>query len=124
MRRIFVNATALAATLLLPAASANAHPHVWITMRSDVVFNDKGEVAGIAVEWTFDDGYTQMALDGLVHEPLDPQPGVGGGHRPVVAHVVQRRRRQPPALHERVRRRLAVERVPAAARLEVALATG
>ena len=65
MRRIFVNAAALAATLLLPASSANAHPHVWITMRSDVVFNDKAQVAGIAIEWTFDDGYTQMALDGL-----------------------------------------------------------
>ena len=47
------------------AAPAFAHPHVWIAMRSDVVFNDKGEVSGIAVEWTFDDGYAQVALDGL-----------------------------------------------------------
>ena len=47
------------------AAPAFAHPHVWIAMRSDVVFNAKGEVSGIAVEWTFDDGYAQVALDGL-----------------------------------------------------------
>lgn len=65
MRRILVSATVLAATLLSPALPADAHPHIWIAMRSDVVFNDKGEISGIAVEWTFDDGYTQMALDGL-----------------------------------------------------------
>jgi ABC-type uncharacterized transport system substrate-binding protein len=65
MRRIFVSASALAATFLLPVHPADAHPHVWITMRSDVVFNDKAEISGIAVEWTFDDAYTQMALDGL-----------------------------------------------------------
>jgi ABC-type uncharacterized transport system substrate-binding protein len=65
MRRIFLNAAALAATALSLAVPAHAHPHVWITMRTDVVFNDKAEIAGIAVEWTFDDGYTQMALEGL-----------------------------------------------------------
>lgn len=55
----------MSAMALGSAAPAFAHPHVWIVMRSDVVFNDKGEVSGIAVEWTFDDGYAQMALDGL-----------------------------------------------------------
>jgi ABC-type uncharacterized transport system substrate-binding protein len=64
MRRIFASAISLVAPALL-AAPAYAHPHVWITMRSDVVFNDKAEVSGVAVEWTFDDGYAQMALDGL-----------------------------------------------------------
>jgi len=65
MRHIFLSAAALAATFLLPALPAFAHPHVWIAMRSDVLFNDKGEISGLAVEWTFDDNYTQMALDGL-----------------------------------------------------------
>lgn len=55
----------MTATALSAATPAFAHPHVWIAMRSDVVFNDKGEVSGIAVEWTFDDGYAQVALDGL-----------------------------------------------------------
>lgn len=55
----------MTAMALSMAAPAFAHPHVWIAMRSDVVFNDKGEVSGIAVEWTFDDGYAQLALDGL-----------------------------------------------------------
>jgi ABC-type uncharacterized transport system substrate-binding protein len=65
MRRILANATAMSAIALSLAVPADAHPHVWISMRSDVVFNDEGKIAGIAVEWTFDDGYTQMALDGL-----------------------------------------------------------
>jgi ABC-type uncharacterized transport system substrate-binding protein len=65
MQRIIANATAMTAAALSLAVPADAHPHVWISMRSDVVFNDKGEIAGVAVEWTFDDGYTQMALDGL-----------------------------------------------------------
>ncbi len=47
------------------ATPAFAHPHVWIEMRSDVVFDANGLITAVNVEWTFDDGYTQMALDGL-----------------------------------------------------------
>ena len=47
------------------APAAAAHPHVWIEMSSDVVFDDKGMVTAVNIEWTFDDGYAQMALDGL-----------------------------------------------------------
>ena len=54
--------TCLAAGLAPPAS---AHPHVWVEMRSDVVFDDSGKVAAINLEWTFDDAYAQMALDGL-----------------------------------------------------------
>lgn len=42
-----------------------AHPHVWIAMRSDVVVDARGNISAINVEWTFDDGYAQLALDGL-----------------------------------------------------------
>ena len=72
----------LAALGLVVASStaALAHPHVWIEMRSDVVFNDAGLIQGVNLTWTFDDGYTQMALDGLdtngdgvySQEELDP----------------------------------------------------
>ncbi len=49
----------------LGGTKAFAHPHVWIEMRSSVVFTDDGLIKGVDLEWTFDDGYTQMALDGL-----------------------------------------------------------
>jgi ABC-type uncharacterized transport system substrate-binding protein len=44
---------------------AQAHPHVWIDMQSSIVFTDDGLIKGVDVEWTFDDAYAQMALDGL-----------------------------------------------------------
>ena len=56
------------ALALLPialAGEAMAHPHVWIEMRSDIVFSDDGKIKGVNIIWTFDDNYTQMALDGL-----------------------------------------------------------
>ena len=62
MKRNLAVAGLCMAALSLPAA---AHPHVWIEMRSDVVFNGEGKITAVNVEWTFDDNYTQMALDGL-----------------------------------------------------------
>lgn len=50
---------------LAGVSPASAHPRVWITMRSDIVFNDANEISAFGVEWTFDDGYAQVALDGL-----------------------------------------------------------
>jgi ABC-type uncharacterized transport system substrate-binding protein len=47
------------------SSKAMAHPHVWIDMQSSIVFTDDGLIKGVDVEWTFDDGYAQMALDGL-----------------------------------------------------------
>ena len=47
------------------ASKAEAHPHVWIEMQSDVVFTEDGLIKGVNLEWTFDDVYTQMALEGL-----------------------------------------------------------
>lgn len=54
-----------ALTACLGGTEAIAHPHVWIEMRSSVVFTDNGLIKGVDLEWTFDDGYTQMALEGL-----------------------------------------------------------
>lgn len=47
------------------ATPAMAHPHVWIEMRSDLVFNDQGLISAVNLMWTFDDTYAQMALEGL-----------------------------------------------------------
>jgi ABC-type uncharacterized transport system substrate-binding protein len=50
--------------IMMPAL-AEAHPHVWVSMRSDVVFTADGKIEGIDVEWTFDDAYAAEALDGM-----------------------------------------------------------
>ena len=62
------------------ATPAQAHPHVWIQMQSDVVFNDKGLISAVNVSWTFDDAYAQLALEGLdkngdgVYDPAELEP--------------------------------------------------
>jgi ABC-type uncharacterized transport system substrate-binding protein len=60
-----VRIAAVLATLVACTLPAGAHPHVWVEMRSDIVFNDRGLISAINLMWTFDDAYAQMALDGL-----------------------------------------------------------
>ena len=47
------------------AASASAHPHVWVTMETEVEMGDSKEILGFRHKWTFDEGYTSFAIDGL-----------------------------------------------------------
>jgi ABC-type uncharacterized transport system substrate-binding protein len=71
---------ALGLLCALAATPAQAHPHVWIKMQSDIVFNDQGLITGVNVSWTFDDAYAQVALDGLdkngdgVYDPSELEP--------------------------------------------------
>jgi ABC-type uncharacterized transport system substrate-binding protein len=62
-RNLYLVMAAMMASFV--GTQARAHPHVWIEMQSDVVFTEDGLIKGINLEWTFDDGYTQMALEGL-----------------------------------------------------------
>ncbi len=56
----------LAAALLSGAAtSVAAHPHVWATVRSEIVFGPDQRITGIRHAWTFDEFYTAMAIEGL-----------------------------------------------------------
>lgn len=57
-------ALALAAGLLAAASSARAHPHVWVTVETTIVY-DKGTVTGLKQKWSFDEMYTAMAIQGL-----------------------------------------------------------
>jgi len=65
IRHLLTKPALLAGFAVAAITPASAHPHMWIDMRSYVVFNDRGLITGIDLEWTFDDGYAQMALDGL-----------------------------------------------------------
>jgi len=55
----------LAFVLALCAAPAFAHPHVWITMRSDLVYAADGSITGIRQHWAFDDMFSAFATQGL-----------------------------------------------------------
>lgn len=47
------------------AAVAYAHPHVWVTSRTTVLFLPDGTVTGLRHAWTFDDAFTAFAVQGL-----------------------------------------------------------
>ena len=65
MTRFFrVLATALTG-LLIAAGAASAHPHVWVTMKSVVVYGPDGAITGVRHSWTFDDMYSAFATQGL-----------------------------------------------------------
>src|SRR3974390_458289 len=55
----------LAFVLVLCAAPAFAHPHVWITMRSDLVYAADGSITGIRQHWAFDHMLSAFATQGL-----------------------------------------------------------
>jgi ABC-type uncharacterized transport system substrate-binding protein len=64
MKRIIAAIAALAAALAL-AGTASAHPHVWVTMKSIVVYAPDGTVVGVRHAWTFDDMFSTFATQGL-----------------------------------------------------------
>lgn len=47
------------------ASGVDAHPHVWATVRSEIVFGPDQKITGIRHAWTFDEFYTAMAVQGL-----------------------------------------------------------
>ena len=47
------------------AGAAIAHPHVWATVHSEIVFGPDHRITGIRHHWTFDEFYTAMAVQGL-----------------------------------------------------------
>ena len=55
----------LAACAVLSAAPALAHPHVWVTMRSDLVYAPDGTITAIRHHWAFDDMFSAFATQGL-----------------------------------------------------------
>jgi len=53
------------AGIALAAAPALAHPHVWITAKSEVIYAPDGSVTGVRHAWTFDDMFATYALQGI-----------------------------------------------------------
>jgi ABC-type uncharacterized transport system substrate-binding protein len=63
MRRLF--GCLLAAAMTLVAGAANAHPHVWITATSELLYAADGSITGVRHAWTFDDMFSAYAVQGL-----------------------------------------------------------
>jgi ABC-type uncharacterized transport system substrate-binding protein len=60
--------------------AAQAHPHVWITATSELLYAADGSLTGVRHAWTFDDMFSTYALQGIEskvkgvysHEELAP----------------------------------------------------
>jgi ABC-type uncharacterized transport system substrate-binding protein len=55
----------LVAGLVLGTGAASAHPHVWITAISELIYGPDGAISGVRHAWTFDDMFSTYALQGL-----------------------------------------------------------
>jgi ABC-type uncharacterized transport system substrate-binding protein len=59
------SAACIAFALLMASGSASAHPHVWVTVKSEIVFAPDGSVTGVRHAWTFDDMFSAFATQGI-----------------------------------------------------------
>jgi ABC-type uncharacterized transport system substrate-binding protein len=54
----------LTGALLVAGSAAEAHPHVWVTATSELLYAADGSVIGVRHAWTFDDKFSSHALQG------------------------------------------------------------
>ena len=50
---------------LCGAGPASAHPHVWVTAASELIYASDGSISGVRHAWTFDDMFSTYALQGI-----------------------------------------------------------
>jgi ABC-type uncharacterized transport system substrate-binding protein len=55
----------LAGSIVFGVSSVRAHPHVWITATSELIYAADGSISGVRHAWTFDDMFTTYALQGI-----------------------------------------------------------
>jgi ABC-type uncharacterized transport system substrate-binding protein len=55
----------LAGLVVLGGGVAQAHPHVWITATSELLYAPDGSITGVRHAWTFDDMFSSYALQGI-----------------------------------------------------------
>jgi ABC-type uncharacterized transport system substrate-binding protein len=65
IRRFIAMLAVLTAGFLSAPGNALAHPHVWVTMHSDLLYAADGSVTGVRHAWTFDDLFSAFATTGL-----------------------------------------------------------
>ena len=59
-----VRLLSIPAALIFAAGAAQAHPHVWVTTASELIYAPNGSVTAIRHAWTFDDMFSTYALQG------------------------------------------------------------
>jgi ABC-type uncharacterized transport system substrate-binding protein len=55
----------IALTVLAFGAPVRAHPHVWVTMHTELLYAPDGSITGVRHHWAFDDMFSAFATQGL-----------------------------------------------------------
>jgi ABC-type uncharacterized transport system substrate-binding protein len=65
MRKGFRHVLAPLFGLFCAIGAAQAHPHVWVTMTSELVYAPDGSITGVRHAWAFDDMFSAFATQGI-----------------------------------------------------------
>lgn len=52
-------------TCFMTVPGAFAHPHVWVKMKTELLFDAHHALTGFRHKWTFDEAYSEFAVEGL-----------------------------------------------------------
>lgn len=63
--RRFIQGLCVSVAVAFGASVAQAHPHVWIIAKSELIYAPDGTITGVRHAWTFDDMFSTYALQGL-----------------------------------------------------------
>jgi ABC-type uncharacterized transport system substrate-binding protein len=72
MRRTPITSSAATLLLLASTLAASAHPHVWVVVKSEVLFGAGGNITGIRHAWNFDEMYSAFATQGFSTDGKPP----------------------------------------------------
>jgi ABC-type uncharacterized transport system substrate-binding protein len=64
IKRLLPFLTAVAG-LIAGCSAVSAHPHVWVTVKSELVYAPDGAITGVRHAWTFDDMFSVFATQGI-----------------------------------------------------------
>ena len=65
MKRITKSTLATALLLAFAVTPASAHPHVYVTASSELIYDADGRITGVRHAWKFDDMFSTYALQGI-----------------------------------------------------------
>jgi ABC-type uncharacterized transport system substrate-binding protein len=65
MRTRFWPSALIAVSMWLTATAAQAHPHVWATMVTELLYAPDGSANAVRQAWTFDDMFSAFATTGI-----------------------------------------------------------
>ena len=65
IRRVIALVVLLVMGAFATAGPAQTHPHVWVTMTTELLYAPDGAATGVRHGWTFDDMYSAFATTGM-----------------------------------------------------------